>query len=89
MVKIISTQEWNEATERAINDPNYTVADDPRCLWGWGPPGKKGCDHRFGHACGREFGHVGMCMDFPVEDKCQVDRRPKDWDSSGREEANK
>jgi hypothetical protein len=64
-----------------VND--YDIAKDPRCLWGWGPPS---CNHRFGHACFRALGHPGNCGE-PDED-CPR-RRPRDWDGTGRAEANR
>ena len=73
---------------------NFDLAMDPRCLWGWGPP-TKGCAHRFGHSCFRTFGHPGECWDAggplePVKYRvgCETMRRPKDWDTEGRAEAN-
>ncbi len=59
------------------------LADDPRCLFGWGPPS---CNCYFGHACVREFGHPGKCWDGIETDapKCSRRRRPKDWDSAQR-----
>jgi hypothetical protein len=70
----------------AEND--YRLADDPRCLYGWGPPA---CRCQFGHACFRAFGHPGRCWDAgdapstrgnPLD--CDTAKRPKDWDTNGR-----
>jgi hypothetical protein len=68
----------------------YRLADDPRCLWGWGPP-TRGCHHMFGHGCFRAFGHPGRCHDAgnPPRDKCESAQRPKNWDDVGRAEANR
>lgn len=75
----------------AVND--YRLADDPRCLWGWGPPS---CACMFGHACFRAVGHPGRCWDAGVPPremgsplKCWTAQRPKDWDAHGRAEASK
>ena len=75
----------------ATND--YRLADDPRCLWGWGPP-TRGCEHRGGHACFRALGHPGECWDAggplepkPYRLKCETALRPKDWDARGRAES--
>jgi hypothetical protein len=70
---------------------NYDLTLDPRCLWGWGPPS---CNCPFGHGCFREFGHAGRCWDGgdkPTKDdpKCWSAQRPKDWDATGRAEANR
>lgn len=64
---------------------DYDLGKDPRCLWGWGPPE---CHHSFGHACFRALGHPGLCGD-PDERKECPRRRPKNWDHSGRAEANR
>lgn len=72
--------------EAGVYDPqvnDYDLAADPRCLWGWGPPE---CRHKFGHACFRALGHTGMCGDDGLN--C-FRKRPKDWDSHGRAEANR
>lgn len=68
----------------------YRLADDPRCLYGWGPP-ERGCHHRFGHMCCRELGHPGRCDDSTLFDPapCMKAQRPKDWDAAGRAEANR
>lgn len=69
----------------------YGVAKDPRCLWGWGPPGKKDCYHMFGHMCSRPLGHRGRCRDYPdgaKPDGCETMQRPKNWDSKQRQECN-
>lgn len=65
--------------------PDYDLAKDPRCLWGWGPSP--------GHVCFRPFGHDGMCWDGgdrPRRDGVphQTSKRPSDWDVKGRAEAN-
>jgi hypothetical protein len=77
----------------AVND--YDLAKDPRCCYGWGPP-ERGCTHMFGHACFRALGHPGECWDAgdrprPKADRlrCDTARRPKDWDATGRAEANR
>jgi hypothetical protein len=69
---------------------NYRLADDPRCLYGWGPP-EHGCNHRFGHMCCRELGHPGRCDDSSEYDsqRCRKVQRPKNWDTHGRAEANR
>lgn len=69
----------------AVND--YRLADDPRCLFGWGPPR---CHHMFGHACFRPLGHRGRCHDAgdPPRLPCESAQRPKDWDSRLRQECN-
>jgi len=87
-VKFVSTADWNAATDRAINDPAYTIADDPRCLYGWGPP-TVNCVHTFGHTCERLFGHPGKCMSS-AEDRlpCEAVRRPRNWDIKQRAEYN-
>lgn len=88
-----------EADEAArFYDPrsnDYDLASDPRCLWGWGSP-ERGCTHMFGHACFRALGHRGECWDAggPLEPvkyrlRCETAQRPKDWDSFGRQEANR
>lgn len=59
--------------------------DDPRCLYGWGPP-EHGCTHSFGHSCAREVGHPGKCCDgieFDI-DPCSHVQRPRKWDSELR-----
>jgi hypothetical protein len=61
----------------------YDLAKDPRCLFGWGPPD---CPCMFGHACFRALGHPGLCGD---PDEPHRRRRPKDWDTVGRAEANR
>lgn len=72
----------------AVN--NYDVTKDPRCLFGWGPTAAFGCDHRAGHGCVREFGHPGKCLDGdPPRLHCESKQRPKDWDATGRTEANR
>lgn len=70
----------------AVND--YRLADDPRCLFGWGPPR---CGHYFGHMCSRPFGHRGRCHDAvdPPRLPCESVQRPKLWDSKLREECNR
>jgi hypothetical protein len=71
----------------AAHDPASTGWDltyDPRCLWGWGPPT---CRHRMGHACFRALGHPGLCGE-PGDSTCRR-RRPKNWDATGRAEANR
>lgn len=77
----------------AVND--YDLAKDPRCLYGWGPP-TRGCHCRFGHACFRALGHRGRCWDAgerPSTQMCPLPchqvQRPKNWDASGRAEANR
>lgn len=73
----------------ATND--YDLAKDPRCLYGWGPP-YRDCAHRSGHACFRELGHPGRCIDhpgWPPHDRCETAQRPKNWDATGRTEANR
>ena len=87
------TDETARTYDPATND--YRLADDPRCLWGWGPP-DRGCTCRSGHACFRAFGHPGDCWDGggPLDSvaerrACDTARRPKDWDSHGRGEANR
>lgn len=77
-------------------DPYYQDGDgyqlkafehDPRCLWGWGPPV---CDCRFGHSCIRELGHPGKCWDGTDDGPpCSLRQRPKNWDSTEREECNR
>jgi hypothetical protein len=61
---------------------------DPRCLFGWGPPR---CIHKFGHCCSRELGHKGRCIDngTPTDLPCRAARRPSGWDTGGRAEANR
>lgn len=83
----------DEAARTYDPRPNYRLADDPRCLYGWGPPD---CTCRFGHACFRALGHPGECWDgggplAPVAERlpCETAQRPKDWDARGREEANR
>lgn len=78
----------------AIND--YELKADPRCLWGWGPGSRNGCRCMFGHACFRALGHRGKCwdaggpLDLPAYRlKCATAQRPKNWDTRGREEANR
>ena len=73
----------------------YDLKMDPRCLWGWGPP-SRGCTCMFGHTCFRALGHKGKCWDAggplgPVEYRlpCDTAQRPKNWDTYGREEANR
>lgn len=70
----------------AVND--YDLAKDPRCLFGWGPPG---CLCRFGHFCCRELGHPGLCDARTDLDPlpCMQRRRPAGWDSVLRAEANR
>ena len=86
-----------DETARAYNgwSDSYVLSADPRCLFGWGPP-SRGCTCRFGHVCFRALGHRGKCWDAggpldPVEYRlpCDTAQRPKDWDSYGREEANR
>ena len=79
--------------QAAAYDPatnNYDLAKDPRCLWGWGPPDRQ-CGFRFGHACFRALGHPGDCGDLDRVPylPCERRKRPKDWDSKGRAEANR
>ena len=62
---------------------DYDLAKDPRCLWGWGPPA---CHCRYGHACFRTLGHPGRCG--YTDEGCRR-QRPKDWDTTGRAEANR
>ena len=77
-------QELDAAAERYDAEADgYDLSKDPRCLWGWGPPS---CKHYFGHACFRALGHPGKCG-YDSED-CRR-QRPKDWDASGRAEANR
>lgn len=92
-VEFVSIKDWNAATDRAIK--GKSLAQDPRCLYGWGPrkdgPGPGGCDHRFGHACGRPFRHAGRCMEGPAYGdryRCETAQRPKDWDDKVRAECN-
>lgn len=92
-----STRTQDDPDRIASNyDParhDYRLADDPRCLWGWGPPS---CNCRFGHACFRAVGHPGRCWDAGTPPRevgnpigCETAQRPKDWDTHGRAEANK
>jgi hypothetical protein len=96
-IEFVSTADWNAATEKAIKGKGYKVADDPRCLYGWGPskdgnsPG--GCFHMFGHACSRPFRHKGKCMaddGIAAKDRypCEAVMRPSDWDDKVRTECN-
>lgn len=68
---------------------NYRLSDDPRCLWGWG-----GCGHLFGHSCFRALGHPGRCVDSGTYHRpadrmpCETSQRPRNWDDTGRKEAN-
>lgn len=63
------------------------LSQDPRCLFGWGPPS---CGHRFGHCCAREFGHRGRCWDGDEtsKDECSQRQRPRNWDTQQRQECN-
>ena len=74
----------------AEND--YDLSLDPRCLFGWGPGNVAGCHCMFGHACFRFLGHPGMCWDAGEKRQgdppCHQRKRPKDWDTKGRTEAN-
>jgi hypothetical protein len=84
----VNSKQLDEAAKRY--DPaadDYDLAKDPRCLWGWGPPD---CDCVFGHACFRAFGHPGKCGETQMSPlPCDRRQRPKDWDATGREEANR
>ena len=89
-VVFVHVGDWNAATDRAIR--GGSVADDPRCLFGWGIGTRKGCGHIFGHVCGRPFRHSGLCMAGPVDerwDQCETAQRPADWDDKQRTEANR
>ena len=93
----MSTQAERDDAARFYNPTvnGYRLDADPRCLWGWGPP-ERGCTCRFGHGCFRALGHPGECWDGgdpppPMSERrpCDTARRPKDWDSRGRAEANR
>lgn len=72
------------------------LSEDPRCLWGWGPPADKNpgtpksCHCHWGHGCVRELGHRGKCWDGIEYDAppCSRAQRPSDWDSKQRAECN-
>lgn len=82
---------WTADDEAAFRyDPvahDFDLTKDPRCLWGWGPPV---CNHAFGHACFRAFGHAGRCGENVTDPlPCERRQRPKNWDATGRAEANR
>jgi hypothetical protein len=80
----------------AFYDPaanGYDLAQDRRCLFGWGPPA---CDCGFGHSCFRPLGHRGRCWDAGEPPSqvvnrlpCMTKQRPMAWDAIGRAEANR
>ncbi len=71
-----------------VTDELKPFSEDPRCLFGWGPPAR-GCRCMFGHTCIRELGHRGKCTDGTEDGaKCSSAQRPKNWDSKERERCN-